>query len=299
MGLRRRSRAWRVPILKPSLAERLTHMKRNQDASSMNRRNFLQAVAGTAVVIGLEPRALVAEEGNAAEVNLAKIAVASSSGLASEGTLAALNDGFAPASSADREHGMHIVRGGYGPATEGGAWVQYTWSEPVSTDRVDVYWAIDAPRPGALPGSRGQGMQGPASYRVLYWDGANFVPVKNASGLAVVGNTFNRSTFEAVRTDKIRLEVVPEGRGGAGILEWRVLNAGPVPTMAPLVEAGIDRSVVLGGKTYLAGKSIFLQDLAGNDTRWTKASGPGTVEFADAKAPVTTATFSAPGEYVL
>ena len=274
-------------------------MKQHNNASSMNRRTFVQAVTGTAVVIGLQPHAVLAEDGNSAEVNLAKIAVATSSGLASEGRVSALNDGFAPASSADREHGLHIVRGGYGPASDGGAWVQYTWSEPVATDRVDVYWAIDAPRPNALPGSRGNGMQGPASYRILYWDGTNFVPVKNASGLGVVGNTFNRSTFEAVRTDKIRLEVTPEGRGGAGILEWRVLNAGPVPAMAPLVEAGIDRSVVLGGKTYLAGKSVFLQDLAGNNTRWTKASGPGAVEFADATAPVTTATFSAPGDYVL
>jgi uncharacterized protein len=130
-------------------------MKHRNDASSMNRRNFLQAVTGTAVVIGLKPNALLGEDGNTAEVNLAKIAVASSSNLASEGRVSALNDGFAPASSADREHGLHIVRGGYGPAAEAGAWVQYTWSEPVSTDRVDVYWAIDAPRPGALPGSRG------------------------------------------------------------------------------------------------------------------------------------------------
>ena len=33
--------------------------------------------------------------------------------------------------------------------------------------------------------------------------------------------------------------------------------------------------------------------------KWSKASGPGKVMFADARAPVTTATFSAPGDYVL
>ena len=32
---------------------------------------------------------------------------------------------------------------------------------------------------------------------------------------------------------------------------------------------------------------------------WSRQSGPGTVAFADASAPVTTATFSAPGDYVL
>ena len=34
-------------------------------------------------------------------------------------------------------------------------------------------------------------------------------------------------------------------------------------------------------------------------TTWSVASGPGKVTFADAKAPVTTATFSVPGNYVL
>ena len=32
---------------------------------------------------------------------------------------------------------------------------------------------------------------------------------------------------------------------------------------------------------------------------WTKDSGPGEVKFADAKALITTATFSTPGAYVL
>src|SRR5204863_5631291 len=34
-------------------------------------------------------------------------------------------------------------------------------------------------------------------------------------------------------------------------------------------------------------------------TMWSKVSGPGDVTFADAKAPVTTATFSTPGDYVV
>ena len=32
---------------------------------------------------------------------------------------------------------------------------------------------------------------------------------------------------------------------------------------------------------------------------WSKDSGPGDVQFADAKALITTATFSTPGAYVL
>jgi DUF1680 family protein len=84
--------------------------------------------------------------------------------------------------------------------------------------------------------------------------------------------------------------------------------------------AGIDRVVMNHGKTYLSGWVGY-----GNPPRpgrqgggrgqtapvappptgpaptasWSKISGPGTVTFADAKAPVTTAMFSTPGEYVV
>ena len=56
---------------------------------------------------------------------------------------------------------------------------------------------------------------------------------------------------------------------------------------------------MLGGQTYLAGKAVWLQNLPGNAARWSRLSGPGTVVFASATAPVTTATFSASGDYVL
>ena len=65
------------------------------------------------------------------------------------------------------------------------------------------------------------------------------------------------------------------------------------------MDAGLDRSVVLGGKTYLAGQATWLEAKPQNVVRWGKESGPGTVSFADATAAVTTATFSAPGDYVL
>jgi DUF1680 family protein len=79
--------------------------------------------------------------------------------------------------------------------------------------------------------------------------------------------------------------------------------------------AGPDRVVMRHGKTYLnawAGYGAPPRPGRGRrggapppDPRpapaasWTKLSGPGTVTFADSKAPVTTATFSEAGEYVL
>jgi len=81
--------------------------------------------------------------------------------------------------------------------------------------------------------------------------------------------------------------------------------------------AGVDRVVMRNGKTYLNGWSGY-----GDPPRpgrggqgagapaaqppglaqtvlWSKVSGPGDVTFADAKALATTASFAAPGDYVL
>jgi DUF1680 family protein len=84
-------------------------------------------------------------------------------------------------------------------------------------------------------------------------------------------------------------------------------------------EAGVDRVVVLTGKTYLKGWAGYgdaprpIREPWGPKpapkppvavgpapvVEWTKVSGPGSVKFADAKAMVTTAVFGAPGAYVL
>lgn len=82
--------------------------------------------------------------------------------------------------------------------------------------------------------------------------------------------------------------------------------------------AGVDRVTVRTGKTYLRGWAGYgeppktnvpgstnakaaaaVQQNSAIQVQWTKAAGPGKVEFANAKALITTARFSAPGEYVL
>ncbi len=119
----------------------------------------------------------------------------------------------------------------------------------------------------------------PASYRILYWNGSDFVAVNQPEGFGVAADTFNATTFETVKTTRIRLEVTPQKGQPSGVLEWRVYNAGPVPVLPPVIEAGVDRSVMLGAKTYLTGKVTWLQDSAKNSSRWMKASGPGSVSF--------------------
>src|SRR5215471_1030350 len=81
--------------------------------------------------------------------------------------------------------------------------------------------------------------------------------------------------------------------------------------------AGVDRVTILPGKTYLRGWAGYGDPPRAVRPRpneppppppatgpafsaaWSKESGPGKVNFADPKALITTATFSAPGAYVL
>jgi len=217
--------------------------------------------------------------------NIALVAVPSSSYVSGDTTLEALNDGRRPRNSADAR------RGSYGNWNRTGTqWVQYDWSQPISTNKIDVYWWAD-----------GSGIWPPKACRLLYWKGNEFVPVPNAKGLGIELNKYNTTTFDEVMTAKLRLEIDANAPNSTGILEWKVYDSGKSPDFPPTVVAGIDRVVMLGGKTYLNGTLKALSGTSGSDTKseWSKESGPGNVTFADAAKPETTATFSAAGNYVL
>ncbi|HSO77838.1 MAG TPA: beta-L-arabinofuranosidase domain-containing protein, partial [Bacteroidales bacterium] len=133
-------------------------------------------------------------------------------------------------------------------------------------------------------------------YRLKYWDGKDFVPVSNPVGLGMVNDKYNNTSFKEVTTTRLRLEVDSVDRFSNTILEWKVLKTVNSPEVAPVVTAGGDRDVVVGGKTYLSASIKSVDPL--KNTVWT-AKGPGKVVFADPAALVTTATFSTPGDYVL
>jgi hypothetical protein len=249
----------------------------------MNRRNFLAGAAGAALLSAMHQRTGWAAESQSTTVNLAKVASASSLYTSGDTKLSALNDGLTPKASNDNRSGSFGTWPRLDPQ-----WVQYEWTRPVTTNKVDLYWWID-----------GAGVGAPAAYRILYWNGSEFVPVANPQGLGTAANQFNSTTFDEVTTSKLKLELTSDGKLSPGILEWKVFSSGPVPLFPPAVNAGIDRAVVLGGKTYLAGKADWLVPIPENSVRWSKESGPGRVTFADATLTDTTATFSEPGEYVL
>jgi len=262
-----------------------------------NRREFIAGLMGAAAVAAAVGTSATAQTGDSA-LNLSRVAIPTGFAIASENKIAALNDGFVPQNSFDRSHGLYAlhVSGDEGDKTP---WAQYEWSVPVSIDRVEIYWAVDRPRPASMPGAGGARLHVPQSYRVLYWNGSDFVPVNQPQGLGAVQDTFNQTTFAPVTTTKVRLEVMPQQGQPAGILEWRVYPSGAVPALPPVIDAGVDRSVMLEAKTYLAGKVTWLKDSPKNTARWVKVSGPGSVSFDRAASPVTRAKFSAPGDYVL
>ncbi len=219
-----------------------------------------------------------------ARANLALVAASSTSFVSGHETITALNDGSSPANSDDKSAGAY----GNWPRT-GMQWVQYDWSQPIKTDRIEVYWFDDQ-----------RGVRLPKACRLKYWDGAAFVAVPNVTGPGLEANRFNVGTFPEITTTGLRLELDGNETFSTGILEWRVLDSGGSPNFAPRVEAGVDRTVVLPGQTYLSGR--VQDDGKPNPTpavQWTVESGPGKVTFANAAALSTTARFSKRGSYVL
>jgi hypothetical protein len=121
-------------------------------------------------------------------------------------------------------------------------------------------------------------------------------------------------------------------RNSNAISRRDIIRAAGAATLAPAMQAqsaaapalnavaGVDRTTILPGKTYLRGWAGYGDPPPIDPPRrqpgapppapappagpapsveWSKLSGPGQVRFANPKAAVTTAAFSAPGAYVL
>lgn len=216
--------------------------------------------------------------------NLALVATPTTSYVSGHETLAALNNGSTPAHSDDKSRGAY----GNWPRT-GTQWVQYEWTRPVETDRIEVYWFDDH-----------RGVRLPVASRLLHWDGTAFVPVPGAGEPGLEPNRFNVTTFPALRTTRLRLAFDGRDTFSTGILEWRVLDAGGSPNFPPRVEAGVDRVVMLSGATHLEG---WVRDDGKPNpvptVEWSRLAGPGAVSFSNPTALATSARFAAVGDYAL
>ncbi len=217
-------------------------------------------------------------------VNLAPVAKPSASYVSGDTKLSALNDGVEPRNSRDNRAGSY---GNWN--RQGTQWVQYDWDQAISTDKIDVYYWAD-----------GQGIHLPKAIGVKYWNGSEFVDVGNPlSSGGVKADQYCTMSFDEITTQKIRLELDGDGTNSTGILEWKVYDSGKSPKFPPVVDAGMDRVAVVGGKTYLNGKVKALDGGSSAKLGWSKDSGPGELMFDVASNPVTSATFKTPGDYVL
>jgi hypothetical protein len=139
--------------------------------------------------------------------NIAPQGTASTSFCSAWESLTGLNDGYNPTSSNDRGHSI------YGNWNTAGAtqWVEYDFSKNYTISSMDVYWFAD-----------GQGINVPASCSIQYWNGTAWANVSNPIGLGVVSNQYNNTTFAAVSTNKIRVNITSQTNWWTGIEQWKV-----------------------------------------------------------------------------
>ncbi len=163
--------------------------------------------------------------------------------------------------------------------------LEYRWASPVTIDEVQLYW-FNYEGLAKLP----------QAHRLSYWDGQQFVPVSNAQGYGLENDQFNVTVFDEVTTTALRLELDSLPRYPSTLLEWRVMKSLNSPAVAPMITAGIDRDVMVGGNTYLNAEIKAVDPI--KKLRWS-AKGPGKVSFADPKALTTTASVDKPGKYIL
>lgn len=142
----------------------------------------------------------------------------------------------------------------------------------------------------------------------LYVDGVEIastpktgaIPASNVT--AVIGNNdpgLNDRYWDGL-IDEVR--IYERALNASGIAALAV--SAPPPNQPPVVNAGADIAVILASPATASLNATATDDGLPDPpgavtTTWTKVSGLGVVTFADAGALATTASFSAPGIYVL
>jgi uncharacterized protein len=129
---------------------------------------------------------------------------------ASEGavSLRRVNDQFEPESSDDAAGYMH-----WWPKKGTTAWIDYSFETPVRVSESSVYWFDD---------TGGGECRVPASWRMLYKTGEDWLPVKAAGPYGTVKDAWNTIKFAPVRTTALRLEVQMQENWSAGVHEWKI-----------------------------------------------------------------------------
>jgi DUF1680 family protein len=118
------------------------------------------------------------------------------------------NDQFEPESSDDAAGYMH-----WWPKRGTAEWIEFAFDAPVRVSETSVYWFDD---------TGGGGCRVPASWRVFYRSGKEWLPVKAADAYGVAKDGWNTVKFAPVRTTALRLEVQLQANWSAGVHEWKI-----------------------------------------------------------------------------
>jgi DUF1680 family protein len=121
----------------------------------------------------------------------------------------AVNDLWEPAGSGDHSHPyLH-----WWPNKGTVEWVQYDFGRILSVSGVRVYWFDDT--------GRGE-CRVPASWRVLYRIGDDWLPVESLNPYGVEKDAYNRVRFRPVLTRGLRLEIQLQKDFSVGVHEWKI-----------------------------------------------------------------------------
>lgn len=121
----------------------------------------------------------------------------------------ALNDQYEPADSHDN-NSMYLH---WWPKHNTLEWVEYDFDREYTVSASQVYWYDDRPFGGCRI---------PASWRILYKQGDQWLPVQNVSPYTVTKDKYDSVRFDPVKTTALKLEIQLPAENASGIHEWIV-----------------------------------------------------------------------------
>jgi len=121
----------------------------------------------------------------------------------------ALNDQYDPKNSND--HAAIYLH--WWPKKNTLEWIQYDFDQEYTVSESSIYWFDDGPSGGCRI---------PASWKILYKDGDQWVPVKNVTPYEISKDKYNGIRFEPVKTKALRVEVQLPEDFATGVHEWSV-----------------------------------------------------------------------------
>ena len=123
--------------------------------------------------------------------------------------LKAVNDQYEPADSHDQSiNYLH-----FWPAKDTTEWIQYDFDSAYTISQSKVYWYDDKPWGGC---------DLPASWKLLYKEGNEWLPVEATSAYEIAKDKYNTVEFKPVTTTGLRMVIQLPKNDAAGVHEWIV-----------------------------------------------------------------------------